>query len=104
MTETGVGVTGEVKTQEAASESDEVRIVTETVNKKFLTFGVRENPPFHISFIYAIQVRFQHFFFFFFRGLPFSTYAPRRVGGVNPPIHFHCVLHAKRGWVGPDSM
>ena len=26
------------------------------------------------------------------------------MGGVNPPIHFHCVLHAKRGWVGPDSM
>ena len=24
--------------------------------------------------------------------------------GVKPPIHFHCVLHAKRGWVGPDSM
>ena len=23
------------------------------------------------------------------------------VGGVMPPIHFHCVLHAKRGWVGP---
>ena len=26
------------------------------------------------------------------------------VGGVKPPKHFHCVLHAKRGWVGPDSM
>ena len=26
------------------------------------------------------------------------------VGGVQPPIHFHCVLHAKRGLVGPDSM
>ena len=26
------------------------------------------------------------------------------VGGVKPPIYFHCVLHAKRGWVGPDSM
>ena len=25
-------------------------------------------------------------------------------GGVKPPIHFHCVLHAKRGWVGPVSM
>ena len=23
---------------------------------------------------------------------------------VKPPTHFHCVLHAKRGWVGPDSM
>ena len=38
------------------------------------------------------------------RGLPLSMYAPRGVGGVKPPIHFHCVLHAKRGWVGPDSM
>ena len=37
-------------------------------------------------------------------GLPFSTYTPRKGGGVKPPIHFHCVLHAKRGWVGPDSM
>ena len=37
-------------------------------------------------------------------GLPFSTCAPRGVGGVKPPIHFHCVFHAKRGWVGPDSM
>ena len=26
------------------------------------------------------------------------------VGEVQSPIHFHCVLHAKRGWVGPDSM
>ena len=26
------------------------------------------------------------------------------VGGVKPPIHSHCVLHAKRGWVGPYSM
>ena len=26
------------------------------------------------------------------------------VGGVKPPIHFHCVLHAKRGRGGPDSM
>ena len=32
------------------------------------------------------------------RGLPFSTYAPRGGGeGFKPPIHFHCVLHAKRG-------
>ena len=23
---------------------------------------------------------------------------------VKPPIHFHCVLLAKKGWVGPDSM
>ena len=38
------------------------------------------------------------------RGLPFSTYAPRGPGGVKPPIQFHCELHAKRGWVGPDSM
>ena len=40
----------------------------------------------------------------FSSGLPFSTYAPRGVGGVKPPIHFHCVLHAKRGKVGADSM
>ena len=38
------------------------------------------------------------------RGLPFSTYAPRGGGGFNSPIHFHCVLHAKRGGGGPDSM
>ena len=39
------------------------------------------------------------------RGLPFSTYALGGWGGgVKPPIHLHCVLHAKRGWVGPDSM
>ena len=25
-------------------------------------------------------------------------------GEVKPPIHSHCVFHAKRGWVGPDSM
>ena len=51
----------------------------------------------------------QIFFCVLFRGLEFSTYAPRRWGwvvggGVKPPIHFNCVLHAKRGWVGPDSM
>ena len=41
------------------------------------------------------------------KGLPFSTYAPRGGwggGGVKPPIHSLCVVHAKRGWVGPDSM
>ena len=40
------------------------------------------------------------------RGLPFITYAPRGGGGGSkPPIHFHCVLHAKRGGGGgPDSM
>ena len=37
-------------------------------------------------------------------GLPFSTYAPRGVGGVKPPLHFHCELHAKRRLVGQDSM
>ena len=44
--------------------------------------------------------------FYAIRGLPFSTYAPKGGGGggVKPPIHFHYVLHAKRGWVGPDSM
>ena len=25
-------------------------------------------------------------------------------GGVKPPRYFHCVLHAKRGWVVPDGM
>ena len=25
-------------------------------------------------------------------------------GGVKPPSHFHCVLHAKREWVGSDNM
>ena len=34
---------------------------------------------------------------FYPRGLPFSTYAPSGVGRVKTPIHFHCVLHAKRG-------
>ena len=34
---------------------------------------------------------------FIARDLPFSMYAPRGVGGFKPPIHFHCVLHAKRG-------
>ena len=38
------------------------------------------------------------------RGLPLSTYAPRGDGWGQDPIHFHCVLHAKRGWLGPDSM
>ena len=27
-----------------------------------------------------------------------------RLGGAKPPIHFHCVLHAKSGWVGLDSL
>ena len=31
-------------------------------------------------------------------GLPLITYAPRGSGvGVKPLIHFHCLLHAKRG-------
>ena len=38
------------------------------------------------------------------RGLPLITYALKGGGGLKPPIHFHRVLHAKRGWVGPDSM
>ena len=37
------------------------------------------------------------------RGLPFSMYAPRG-RRVKSPIHFYCVLHAKRGEGGPDSM
>ena len=32
-------------------------------------------------------------------GLPLITYAPRGRGGVKPPIHFYCLLHAKRGGV-----
>ena len=32
--------------------------------------------------------------------IPFSKYAPRgEVGVVKPPIHLHCVLHAK-SWLG----
>ena len=36
--------------------------------------------------------------FFSLRGLPFSTYPPRGRGRgwVKSPIHFHCVLHAKK--------
>ena len=32
-------------------------------------------------------------------GLPLITYASRGTGGggVKPPIHFYCVLHAQRG-------
>ena len=37
-------------------------------------------------------------------GLPLITYAPRGRGGVKPPIQFYCVLHAKRGGGGPNSM
>ena len=43
----------------------------------------------------------------FIMDLPFSTNACRgRVGGVKSQIHFHCVLHAKKGvrGGGPDSM
>ena len=38
------------------------------------------------------------------RGLPFSTYAPRGDGGFKFPIHFYCILHAKRGGGGLDSL
>ena len=41
---------------------------------------------------------------FLYRGIPLITYAPRGREGVKPPIHFYCVLHAKRGEGGPDSM
>ena len=40
-------------------------------------------------------------------GLPLITYAHRGRGGgggVKPPIHFYCVLHAKRGGGGANSM
>ena len=40
----------------------------------------------------------------FYRGLPLSTYATRGGGAFKSSIHFHCVLHAKRGGGGPDSM
>ena len=31
-------------------------------------------------------------------GLPLITYAPRGSGGeVKSPMHFHCLLHAKKG-------
>ena len=49
--------------------------------------------------------RFSHLLFCnWLRGLPLITYAPRGRGGVKPPIHFYCVLHAKRGGGGPESM
>ena len=43
------------------------------------------------------------------RGLSLITYAPRETGGgggVKPPIHFYCVLHAKTGGGarGPENM
>ena len=38
------------------------------------------------------------------RGIPFSTYVSTGRWGVKSPILFHCVLHAKRGEGGPDSM
>ena len=39
------------------------------------------------------------------RGLPVITYAPRGMGGgVKLAICFNCVLNAKRGGGGPDSM
>ena len=37
------------------------------------------------------------------RGLPLITYAAREGGEVKVPMHFHCVLHAKRGG-GPDKI
>ena len=38
-------------------------------------------------------------------GLPFSTYAPiGEEAGVKSPIHFHCILHAKREGRCPDGM
>ena len=40
-----------------------------------------------------------YIYIYIYRGLPLITYAPSGVGGLKPPLHFHCVLHAKRGWV-----
>ena len=41
-------------------------------------------------------------------GISLITYAPSiyrgRVWGVKPPIHFHCVLHTKRGEGDPDCL
>ena len=33
-------------------------------------------------------------------GHPLIKYAPKGRGGVKSPIHFHCVLHAKKGGKG----
>ena len=38
------------------------------------------------------------------RGLPLIMHAPRGRGPVKPAIHFHFVLHAKRGGGGPGGM
>ena len=38
---------------------------------------------------------------------PFGAFHSLRTqvgGGEGSPIHFHCLLHAKRGGGGPDSM
>ena len=55
--------------------------------------------------VFTILKGWRKRFLLFERGLPFSTYAPRGGGGgFKSPIHFLCVLHAKRGGGGPDSM
>ena len=60
----------------------------------------------HWTFYYEIAQRIEMTKFLIgVRGLPLITYAPRGGGGgVKSPIHFHCVLHAKRGGGGLDSM
>ena len=50
-------------------------------------------------------LRFEVWVCYLVGGLPLITYAARGRGrGVKSPIHFHCVLHAKRGGGDPDSM
>ena len=60
---------------------------------------------FNGNFEFALAIMgFYEGIWIFMTGLAFSTYAPRGVGGVKPPIHFHCVLPAKIGRGGPESM
>ena len=39
----------------------------------------------------------------FFGGPSINYVRNEGEGGVKPPIHFHCVLHGKRGGGGQDS-
>ena len=62
-------------------------------------------PPFYLCMLYAIEMYRRldsppplplGAYVINGRGRPLITYAPRG-RGVKSPIHFHCVLHAKRG-------
>ena len=44
------------------------------------------------------------FYSYSLMGPSITTYASRGRRGVKPPIHFYCVLHAKRGEEGPNSI